>query len=245
PEDIARFLGITQDEAENLDVTKFTLTVKNINRLEESDLNQEFFDKIFPAGDVTSEEQFNAKVKEELENLFKQNSAQKLRNDMYTFGMDSVEAKFPEEYISLRNFCAEFCLNKFSNSSFTLALNCSSEVTSPAGKILSKNSWFKSDSSKRLMFLTVNVNLVTSKFSASSCVMPKKRAISSGLNAFLTSIFTVSSFFKPINDFLILVSFTNSKRIDVVLLIPSSFSWLNVAYNTSSSSETSGLVILP
>lgn len=99
PEDIARFLGITQDEAENLDVTKFTLTVKNINRLEESDLNQEFFDKIFPAGDVTSEEQFNAKVKEELENLFKQNSAQKLRNDMYTFGMDSVEAKFPEEFL--------------------------------------------------------------------------------------------------------------------------------------------------
>src|SRR5690606_21450646 len=34
-----------------------------------------------------------------LENLFKQNSAQKLRNDMYTFGMDSVEAKFPEEFL--------------------------------------------------------------------------------------------------------------------------------------------------
>lgn len=98
-EDTARFLGITQDEAENLDVTKFTLTVKNINRLEESDLNQEFFDKIFPAGDVTTEEQFTAKVTEEVEGMFKQNAAQKLRNDMYTFGMDSVEAKFPEEFL--------------------------------------------------------------------------------------------------------------------------------------------------
>ncbi|MVZ66905.1 trigger factor [Sphingobacterium sp. DK4209] len=97
--DLARILGITEDEAENLDVTKFELTVKNINRLEESDLNQEFFDKLFPAGEVTTEAQFNEKVTEEVENLFKQNSAQKLRNDMYTFGMDKVDAKFPEEFL--------------------------------------------------------------------------------------------------------------------------------------------------
>lgn len=97
--DLARILGVTEDEAENLDVTKFELTVKNINRLEESDLNQEFFDKLFPAGEVTTEKQFNEKVKEEVENLFKQNSAQKLRNDMYTFGMEKVDAKFPEEFL--------------------------------------------------------------------------------------------------------------------------------------------------
>ncbi|MVZ64116.1 trigger factor [Sphingobacterium humi] len=97
--DLARILGVTEEEAENLDVTKFELTVKNINRLEESDLNQEFFDKLFPAGEVTTEEQFNEKVKEEVENLFKQNSAQKLRNDMYAFGMDKVEAKFPEDFL--------------------------------------------------------------------------------------------------------------------------------------------------
>lgn len=97
--DIARILGVNEDEAANLDVTKFELTVKNINRLEEADLNQEFFDKLFAANEVTTEEQFNAKVKEEVENLFKQNSAQKLRNDMYTFGMDKVDVKFPEEFL--------------------------------------------------------------------------------------------------------------------------------------------------
>ncbi|MGJ1205835.1 trigger factor [Sphingobacterium lactis] len=97
--DLARILGVTEDEAENLDVTKFELTVKNINRLEESDLNQEFFDKLFPAGEVTKEEEFNEKVKEEVENLFKQNAAQKLRNDLYTYGMEKVDAKFPEEFL--------------------------------------------------------------------------------------------------------------------------------------------------
>ncbi|RZF57409.1 trigger factor [Sphingobacterium corticibacterium] len=97
--DIARILGITEDEAENLDVTKFELTVNNINRLEEADLNQEFFDKLFPAGDVTKEEEFEAKVKEEVEGLFKQNADQKLRNDIYTYGMEKVDVKFPEAFL--------------------------------------------------------------------------------------------------------------------------------------------------
>ena len=92
-------LGITEEEVNNLDVTKFELTVKNINRLEESELNQEFFDKLFPAGEVTKEEEFKAKVKEEVENLFKQNSDQKLRNDIYAYGMDNVDAKFPESFL--------------------------------------------------------------------------------------------------------------------------------------------------
>src|SRR5690606_30384559 len=81
------------------DVTKFELTVKNINRLEEADLNQEFFNKLFPAGDVTKEEEFEAKVKEEVEGLFKQNADQKLRNDMYTYGMEKVDVKFPEAFL--------------------------------------------------------------------------------------------------------------------------------------------------
>lgn len=97
--DIARVLGITEDEAEGLDVTKFELNVQNINRLEEAELNEEFFNKLFPAGDVTTEEQFNEKVKEEVENMFKQNADQKLQNDLYTFGMEKVEAKFPEEFL--------------------------------------------------------------------------------------------------------------------------------------------------
>lgn len=97
--DLARILGVSEEEATALDVTKFTLEVKNVNRLEESDLNQEFFDKLFPAGEVTTEEDFNAKVKEEVENLFQQNADQKLRNDMYTFGMDKVTVTFPETFL--------------------------------------------------------------------------------------------------------------------------------------------------
>ena len=97
--DLARILGISEEEVENLDITQFEVAVKNINRLEEADLDQEFFDKLFPAGEVTTAEQFNEKVKEEVENLFKQNAAQKLRNDLYAFGMEKVTATFPETFL--------------------------------------------------------------------------------------------------------------------------------------------------
>src|ERR1700761_5313189 len=48
---VAGLLGIGEDEAAQVK-SNFQLTVKNINRLEESDLNQEFFDKLFGAGTV-------------------------------------------------------------------------------------------------------------------------------------------------------------------------------------------------
>jgi len=97
--DLARTLDISEEEAENLDATEFEVTVKRVNRLEEADLDQAFFDKLFPAGEVTTEEEFRARVKAELEGMFKQNSEQKLRNDLYTFGMEKIDAKFPEEFL--------------------------------------------------------------------------------------------------------------------------------------------------
>lgn len=97
--DLARLLGVSEEEAKALDITKFELTVKNINRLSEADLEQEFFNKLFPEGDVTTEEQFKEKVKDEVETMFKQSSTQKLRNDLYTFGIESVTAEFPEVFL--------------------------------------------------------------------------------------------------------------------------------------------------
>ena len=52
-------MNIGEEEAKDLQ-SKFKVTVKNINRLEESDLNQEFFDKIFGEGVVTDEAGFTA-----------------------------------------------------------------------------------------------------------------------------------------------------------------------------------------
>ncbi|WP_432709983.1 trigger factor [Pedobacter sp.] len=95
---IAKVLNISEEDAEKVD-SKFKVTVKNVNRLEESDLNQEFFDKIFGEGVVTDEAGFTAKITEEVESMFKQDADRKLQNDMYTQLVDGSNIELPDEFL--------------------------------------------------------------------------------------------------------------------------------------------------
>jgi len=95
---VSKLLNISEDDAKELD-SKFQLTVKNVNRLEEADLNQEFFDKIFPAGDVTTEEQFREKIVVELESMMVQNSDQKLQSELVAYGLGKYELQLPDEFL--------------------------------------------------------------------------------------------------------------------------------------------------
>lgn len=95
---VAKLLSITEEEAEDL-VSSFELTVKNINRLEEADLDKEFYDKVFGEDVIKTEEEFRNRVKEEVESMFVQNADQKLQNDIYTLGMDAVNVEFPDDFL--------------------------------------------------------------------------------------------------------------------------------------------------
>ena len=95
---VAAILGIDESEAAELK-SNFKLTVKNVNRLEESDLNEEFFDKLFGAGVVTDEAGFKAKITEELESMMNQDSDRKLQNDIYTYSLDKVSFELPDEFL--------------------------------------------------------------------------------------------------------------------------------------------------
>ena len=95
---IAKVLNISEEDAQDLK-SKFQLTVKNINRLEEGDLNQEFFDKIFGADVVKTEEEFKEKIREELESMMVQNADQKLQADMLQFGLDKAKLSLPDEFL--------------------------------------------------------------------------------------------------------------------------------------------------
>lgn len=95
---IAKLLNISEGDAKDLQ-SKFQITVKNVNRLEESDLNQEFFDKIFPEGNITTEEEFKAKITEELEGMMAQNADQKLHNDLVNFGLEKVKLELPDDFL--------------------------------------------------------------------------------------------------------------------------------------------------
>ncbi|MNK12562.1 Trigger factor [compost metagenome] len=95
---IAKLLNISEEDAKDLQ-SKFQVTVKNVNRLEEADLNQEFFDKIFGEGIVTDEAGFTAKITEEIESMFKQDADRKLQNDIYTKLIESVNIELPDAFL--------------------------------------------------------------------------------------------------------------------------------------------------
>ncbi|TWR25284.1 trigger factor [Mucilaginibacter achroorhodeus] len=95
---VAGLLKIEEDEAAELK-SNFQLTVKNVNRLDEADLNQEFFDKLFGEGVVTTEEGFREKITEELETMMQQDSERKLQNDIYNYTLDKVQFELPDEFL--------------------------------------------------------------------------------------------------------------------------------------------------
>jgi len=95
---IAKALNISEDDAADLK-SNFQLTVKNVNRLEESDLNQEFFDKLFGEGTVTDEAGFRTKIQEEVEGMFTQDAERKLSNDIYEALLQKHSFDLPDDFL--------------------------------------------------------------------------------------------------------------------------------------------------
>ncbi len=95
---VAGLLKIDEEAAADLK-SNFQLTVKNVNRLEEGDLNQEFFDKLFGEGAVTTEEEFRSKITEELETMMVQDSERKLQDDIYKYSVGKVEFNLPDDFL--------------------------------------------------------------------------------------------------------------------------------------------------
>lgn len=95
---VAGLLKIDEETAADLK-SNFRLTVKNVNRLEESDLNQEFFDKLFGEGTVTTEEEFRTKITEEIETMMVQDAERKLQDEIYQYGLSKVNFELPDEFL--------------------------------------------------------------------------------------------------------------------------------------------------
>ncbi len=66
--DLVEVTGLSDDEIKTL-IGEFEITVKNVNRIEPAEMNQEFFDKIFGEGKVKTEEEFI----EEYSKIFEEN----------------------------------------------------------------------------------------------------------------------------------------------------------------------------
>jgi len=95
---VAGLLKIDEETAADLK-SNFQLTVKNVNRLDEADLNQEFFDKLFGEGTVSTEEEFRAKITEEIEAMMAQDAEGKLQNEIYNYTVNKFQFSLPDEFL--------------------------------------------------------------------------------------------------------------------------------------------------
>lgn len=95
---IAHLLNIDEDIAKDLK-SNFRLTVKNVNRIEEAEMNQEFFDKIYGEGAVSTEAEFIEKMKEELIGIMQDNADRKLQQDIYEYGVKKFDMELPNEFL--------------------------------------------------------------------------------------------------------------------------------------------------
>lgn len=96
--DLAALLGIDKEKAESL-TSKLQFTVKGVSRLAAAEINQEFFNKIYGEGNVTTEEEFRAKIKDELANMFVNDSERKFYNDVVEHLMNKVTFNLPTEFL--------------------------------------------------------------------------------------------------------------------------------------------------
>ena len=97
--DLMHALKVPHDEAHGLDI-EVTFTITEINKRELADLDQELFDKLFPSKEVTSVTELKAKIKEDAEKQFKQQSDQKLLNDVTEYLVDSTKFDLPAEFLT-------------------------------------------------------------------------------------------------------------------------------------------------
>ncbi len=91
-------LGIAADKAKDL-TTEVTFTIEEINEREPAEMNQELFDKLFGNEKITSEKELRAKIKEDTEKQFEQQSDQKLLNDITENFIENTKFDLPTEFL--------------------------------------------------------------------------------------------------------------------------------------------------
>lgn len=91
-------LGIDKEKAEKLNV-EVSFTIEEINDRQAAELDQELFDKLFGKDNVKSEKELHAKIKEDSEKQFEQQSDQKLLNDITEKLIDNTKFDLPADFL--------------------------------------------------------------------------------------------------------------------------------------------------
>jgi len=91
-------LGITKEEVEELE-SDFKFTINEISTMSPAEMNEEFFDKVFPAAEIKTEEEFRNQVRNESEKAFVADSDHLFTHHMQDKLVESVSLTLPDEFM--------------------------------------------------------------------------------------------------------------------------------------------------
>ena len=94
----AALIGKTADELADPDGA-FTFTIKNVNRRVAAEINQELFDHTFGPYNVTTEEEFRAKIKEAVSQNYEQKTNSFLVETIQDELIKNTPIKLPDEFL--------------------------------------------------------------------------------------------------------------------------------------------------
>ncbi|MFT6717373.1 MAG: trigger factor [Flavobacteriales bacterium] len=96
--DLAAMLNVKKDALVNLS-SQFNFNIKEIKRLASAELNEELFAKLFGNDTVKTAEEFEAKIREDLEGRYNQDSQHLLRRDIAKAIIEKTEFKLPDTFL--------------------------------------------------------------------------------------------------------------------------------------------------
>ncbi len=103
--DRAAMLKVKKEELAGIN-PEFTLVVKEVKRFKEAELGEELYDRIFGKGVVSTEEEFDAKIKERLQMEYSQESDYRFMLDARDALIEKAAIALPEDFLKRWLFSA-------------------------------------------------------------------------------------------------------------------------------------------
>lgn len=97
--EISMVLGIDKEAVADID-PNFQYTISEVTEFVKAEVNEELFEKVYPEQEVKTEEDFRAKIKEEIEQHTVKDSDYKFLLDARDKLTDKIDIALPEEFLS-------------------------------------------------------------------------------------------------------------------------------------------------
>ena len=91
-------LGLDKDKPEDGEKF-FNLKIEKIGFVEKADLDEKFFNGVYPEANITNEEELRNAIKVEIENYYDNQSRNQLHDQIYHYLIDNIQISFPENFL--------------------------------------------------------------------------------------------------------------------------------------------------